>query len=128
VQRMHPEDRFGIRNAKLGFVISRMEAGLADPIPIADLAQSVDLSTRHLERLFLTHLNQSPSRFYIHLRMTKARDLLLRTALTVVEIAQLCGYESPSHFSRSYRQFFRESPVATRRSEPATAAKTRGVA
>jgi transcriptional regulator GlxA family with amidase domain len=48
--------------------------------------------------------------------MARAKELLLHTDLSVGEIASVCGYESPSHFSRFYRQHFRESPAATRRS------------
>lgn len=116
-QRMQPEDRFGIRNAKLGFVIRRMESSLSDPIEISELADSVKLSTRQLERLFRTNLNKSPSKFYIDLRMSRAKELLIRTDLAVAEIADVCGYESPSHFSRFYRQHFRESPAATRKAD-----------
>ena len=65
VQKMNPEDRFGIRNAKLGFVIRRMEASLNEPVDIKDLAESTSLSVRQLERLFLANLGKSPSKFYI---------------------------------------------------------------
>lgn len=114
-QRREPEDRFGIRNAKLGFVIRRMEASLSDPIEIAELADSVTLSTRQLERLFHGHFQKSPSKFYIELRMTRARELLMYTDLAISEIANVCGYESASHFSRFYRQHFNESPAMTRK-------------
>lgn len=113
---MAPEDRFGIRNAKLGFVIRRMESSLSDPIEISELAGSINISPRQLERLFQANLGKSPSKFYIDLRMARARELLLHTDLAVGEIANVCGYESPSHFSRFYRQHYHESPAATRRS------------
>ncbi|MCC2613688.1 GlxA family transcriptional regulator [Neorhizobium sp. Rsf11] len=117
VQRMSPEDRFGIRNAKLAFVVRRMEATLGDPLDISDLSDSVALSLRQLERLFHANLGKSPMRFYIELRMARARELLVHTRLTVGEIAQLCGYESASHFGRFYRTRFHESPAATRKAE-----------
>ncbi|MFC7398077.1 GlxA family transcriptional regulator [Chelatococcus sp. GCM10030263] len=115
VQRLEPEDRFGIRHAKVGFVIRRMEASLNDPVEIAVLAENVDLSTRQLERLFHAHLGKSPSKFYIELRMARARELLTHTELAVAEVADACGYESASHFGRFYRQHFRESPTTTRK-------------
>jgi len=116
-QRMQPEQRFGIRNAKLGFVIRRMESSLFSPIEITDLADSVKLSARQLERLFRTNLKKTPSRFYLELRMTRAKELLLDTDLSVAEIAEICGYESPSHFSRFYRQHFGETPAETRKAD-----------
>jgi transcriptional regulator GlxA family with amidase domain len=86
-------------------------------VDIADLADSVQVSTRQLERLFRANLKKTPSRFYLELRMTRARELLLDTDLSVAEIADVCGYESPSHFSRFYRQHFNESPAATRKAD-----------
>jgi transcriptional regulator GlxA family with amidase domain len=47
--------------------------------------------------------------------MARAKDLLVHTDLSVAEVADVCGYESPSHFSRFYRQHFDESPAATRK-------------
>ncbi|MBB4508651.1 GlxA family transcriptional regulator [Rhizobium johnstonii] len=117
VQRMSPEDRFGIRNAKLAFVVRRMEASLGDPVEISDLASSVALSLRQLERLFHANLGKSPTHFYIELRMTRAKELLVYTELAIGEIAEICGYQSASHFGRSYRTRFRESPAATRKAE-----------
>jgi len=117
VQRMQPEDRFGIRNAKLGFVIRRMESSLSAPIEISELADSVSLSPRQLERLFHANLGKSPSRFYIDLRMVRAKELLIHTELSIAEVADVCGYQSPSHFSRFYRQHFDESPAATRKAD-----------
>ena len=114
-QRMVPEDRFGIRNAKLGFVVRRMESSLSDPIEISELADSVSISPRQLERLFRTHLHKSPSQFYIDLRMARAKELLVHTGLSVADIASVCGYDTPSHFSRFYRQHFGETPAASRR-------------
>jgi transcriptional regulator GlxA family with amidase domain len=115
---MNPEDRFGIRNAKLGFVIRRMEASLNVPIYIEDLAAGASLSVRQLERLFHLNLGKSPSQFYITLRLARARELLLNTNLGVAKIAETCGYQSASHFSRIFRQYFDESPAATRKSDP----------
>lgn len=118
IQKMNPEDRFGIRNAKLGFVIRRMEASLNMPIDIEDLAESTSLSVRQLERVFHANLGKSPSKFYIELRLARAKELLLNTNLGVAAIADICGYQSASHFSRIYRQHFQESPAATRKLDP----------
>ncbi len=117
VQRMEPEHRFGIRNGKLGFVIRRMESSLYEPIEIGELARGVNISVRQLERIFHANLKKSPSQFYLDLRMARARELLLQTDMSVAEIANVCGYESHSHFSRFYRQYFDESPAATRRAD-----------
>lgn len=117
VQRMSPEGRFGIRNSKIAYVVRRMEASLSAPVEITQLADSVALSLRQLERIFHANFGKSPSKFYIELRMARARELLTLTELPISQIATLCGYDSTSHFSRFYRQKFQESPAATRKTE-----------
>ena len=69
------------------------------------------------EGSFIQHANlgKSPSKFYIELRMARARELLVHTELAIADIAHVCGYDSPSHFSRFYRRHFKERPATTRK-------------
>ena len=61
------------------------------------------MSTRQLERLFRRYLNRSPKRYYMELRLQKARNLLMQTDMSVINVALACGFASPSHFSKCYR-------------------------
>jgi transcriptional regulator GlxA family with amidase domain len=71
-------------------------------------------SRRQLERLFRGYLSVSPSRHYLNLRLFRARQLLDSTDLRILEIAIACGFESPSHFSKTFREHFGESPNSIR--------------
>jgi transcriptional regulator GlxA family with amidase domain len=68
------------------------------------------LSTRQLERLFRKYLSRSPARYYLELRLHKARLLLLQTNMSVIDVALACGFVSASHFSKCYRDFFGRTP------------------
>ena len=57
-------------------MISLMEKNLEEPLGRVELARSAGLSTRQLERLFRKYLNRSPARYYLELRLNKARLLL----------------------------------------------------
>ena len=61
-----------------------MEQHLADPLPIADIARRLQLSTRQLERLFQTVMGQRPAEFYRGLRLRYARFLLDTTGRSVM--------------------------------------------
>ena len=72
-QRLSIPTRIGVRHPKLSQVIQMMEGNIEDPMSPADLAEDVGMSTRQLERLFRRYLNRSPKRYYMELRLQKAR-------------------------------------------------------
>ena len=114
-QRMEIASRYGIRNKKLVHVIGEMEAHSEPPLTTLALADSINVTRRQLERLFRLHLNDTPSGFYLRLRLEKARQLLRQTDMSVLEVSIACGFESPSYFTRSYRARFARCPREDRR-------------
>ena len=109
-QRMSLPARLGVRHPKLLSVIELMEQNLEEPMSRAELAGRAGLSTRQLERLFRKYLSRSPARYYLELRLHKARLLLLQTNMSVIDVALACGFVSASHFSKCYRDFFGRTP------------------
>lgn len=113
-QRMSLPARIGARHPKLVSIIEKMEEQLEDPLSPSILAKQAGLSTRQLERLFRRYLDRSPKRYYLELRLKKARSLLLQTDLSVINVALACGFSSPSHFSKCYRNFYGRTPYRER--------------
>ena len=119
-QRLSIPTRIGVRHPKLSQVIQMMEGNIEDPLSPADLAEQVDMSTRQLERLFRRYLNRSPKRYYMELRLGKARNLLMQTDMSVINVALACGFASPSHFSKCYRSHYNTTPYRERGSQGIT--------
>jgi transcriptional regulator GlxA family with amidase domain len=113
-QRLSVPARIGVRHPKLVQIIQTMERSTEEPISPSELAKSVNMSTRQLERLFRRYLNRSPKRYYMELRLEKARNLLLQTDMSVINVALACGFTSPSHFSKCYRAYFNRTPYRER--------------
>ena len=113
-QRLSVPARIGVRHPKLVQVIQTMERSTEEPVSPAELARGVNMSTRQLERLFRRYLNRSPKRYYMELRLEKARNLLLQTDMSVINVALACGFTSPSHFSKCYRANFNRTPYRER--------------
>ncbi len=113
-QRLSVPTRIGVRHPKLAQVIRMMETHIEDPISPAILAQDVGMSTRQLERLFRRYLSRSPKRYYMELRLQKARNLLMQTDMSVINVALACGFTSPSHFSKCYRAHYQTTPYRER--------------
>lgn len=96
--------------AKLAEALALMEANLAEPLPTEEIARLVGVSRRQLERLFRQHLDALPSRWYLELRLQRARRLLRQTPQSVLQIALGCGFASGPHFSNAYRAQFGHTP------------------
>lgn len=109
-QRMEIANRYGLRNKKLVRVIGEMERNTEQPLNTEVLADSVQITRRQLERLFRLHLDDTPSGFYLRLRLDKARQLLRQTDMSVLEVSIACGFESASYFTRCYRARFERCP------------------
>ncbi len=113
-QRLSIPARIGVRHPKLARVIAFMENHIEDPVSPSDLATEVDMSTRQLERLFRRYLNRSPKRYYMELRLERARNLLMQTDMSVISVALATGFTSPSHFSKCYRAQYDTTPYRER--------------
>ncbi len=109
-QRMGLRNRLDITQPKLLAAIELMEDNLEEPLSRRVLAAHTGVSTRQLERLFRKYLRRTPTRYYLELRLDRARGLLTQTAMSVLDVALACGFVSASHFSKCYREFFGKTP------------------
>ena len=113
-QRMEIAARYGLHNRKAIQVVKLMREHIEDPLSADQLATSISVTRRQLERLFSTHLRDTPSRFYLNVRLDRARELLQQTDMPVTAVGIACGFDSPTYFSRAYRLRFSLSPKADR--------------
>lgn len=90
--------------------VKLMKKNIETPLPIKMVAKKSNISVRQLERKFSSLASTTPRRFYMGLRLSRARLLLLETNLSVTEISQASGFKSLTHFSQSYRCQFRKNP------------------
>ena len=109
-QRVPLSARIGGGQPKLTEAVSLMEANFEEPLPTEDIARLVGVSRRQLERLFKQHLSSLPSRYYLEMRLTRARSLLRETSQSILQIGLSCGFSSGPHFSSSYRSHFGITP------------------
>lgn len=109
-QRMSVLNKTGVRHFKLAQAVDLMQANLDEPIPPSEVAELVGISTRQLERLFKRYLGASPKKYYLGLRLEKARNLLRQTDMSMIDICIACGFQSPSHFSKCYRSEYGVPP------------------
>lgn len=98
------------RNPVLIGVVARMRAHLEEPLSIDTLADEAGISRRQLERVFRATLGESPQRVYQHLRLDRARGLLVETDLPLAEIGAASGFATQEGFVRAFRARFGVAP------------------
>ena len=106
--------QIGVSHDSLIKVAQLMEDNIEKPLSLDEIAAATGLSRRQIERLFKRHLNCVPKRYYLQMRLRRARELLLQTSMPIIDITTACGFQSPPHFSRCYRAQFGCPPSAER--------------
>jgi len=92
-----------------------MRSNLTNPVDKQNVARHINKSPRAMERLFQRHINTSPSRYYLILRLQKAHELLASTNQSIEEISRACGFISGAHFSRAFTQRYGGAPSKLRK-------------
>lgn len=95
-------------------LLQLMNSNIEEPLSIDELATCVNASRRRVERLFQAHLETTPSRYYLELRITQARRLLLQSNESISNIAISSGFLSSTHFSHCFKDYFGSSPSQVR--------------
>ncbi len=104
---------------KLIDVINLMESNIEVPLSLPNIAERCNLSLRQIERLFSKYRQLTPSQYYLSLRLMYAKQLLLNTNRSVIDISIASGFETQSYFTACYRKFYGSSP-RNHRSQVAT--------
>lgn len=118
-QPLFTQETNNIRVRKAMLLIERH---LSSPLSVEFIAQHVNVSVRHLERLFHTEVGMSPQAFAFRLRMNNAYNLLVSTKNSISDIALECGFMSNSHFARCFRNTYGRTPSQVRGDAKAPAA------
>ncbi|WP_289031938.1 GlxA family transcriptional regulator [uncultured Paraglaciecola sp.] len=110
MQRIPLQHVVGAKQSKLQDIVHLMEANIEEPLSLNELAGFVNLSRRQLERLFHRYLHCSPHRYYMQIRLMRAKQLIKQTNISIIEVAICCGFVSTPHFSKCYRNAFKIPP------------------
>jgi transcriptional regulator GlxA family with amidase domain len=119
-QHIPLQAQVGVYHDRLIKAAALMEENIEEPLSLDELAAAIGVSRRQIERLFKRHLDQVPTRYYLEIRLRRARELLLQTSMSIMDITTACGFQSPPHFSKCYRSVFGYPPSAERRPTPET--------
>ena len=106
--------QLGVGHEALLHAAQLMEENIEKPLSLDEIAAATELSRRQIERLFKRHLNTMPKRYYLQMRLRRAREFLLHTPMPIIDITAACGFRSTTHFSKAYHALFGYPPSTER--------------
>jgi AraC-like DNA-binding protein len=109
-----------IRRAK-----AHIHAHLAEPMTLESVAKAVGVSPFHFCKIFKSATGLTFTDFVSHARVEKAKRLLMKPTSRITDVAYDVGFQSLSHFNRSFRRIVSESPSEFRSRMKAPAAGLR---
>jgi AraC family carnitine catabolism transcriptional activator len=83
-------------------------------LSIPEICKKLNISQRHLGRLFKTYVRKTAVLYYRDIRLDRARGLVTQTELKLSEVSVASGFSSQVHFSRAYHERFGLSPKQDR--------------
>ncbi|RUW35398.1 MULTISPECIES: GlxA family transcriptional regulator [unclassified Mesorhizobium] len=100
---------------RLAQAIRLMEAHVDEPLTIDAVAKRAGVTARTLESIFRRSIGETPGAYYLRLRLSAARRLVVDTRIAMTDIAGRTGFSSAAAFSRAFSRAFGEAPVRLRR-------------
>ena len=82
----------------------------AEDISIEQLAKLSKLSKSHFTKLFTKEMQVSPMVYLKTIRLQNAKKMLRAKELSVTQVAQQCGFNSVSYFSKLFKEYYNQTP------------------
>jgi len=100
----------GLSGYKLRRVTEYIDAKLDEEISLNELAAVAELSSFHFVRAFRKSIGKTPQQFLMHRRVERAKELLSRPDLPIVEVGLRTGFKNQSHFTTLFRKYTNFTP------------------
>ena len=106
----------GLSGYKLRRVKEFINENLEEDLSLAEISAVADLSQFHFARAFRKSTGLTPQQYLMHQRIERAKELLLKNDLPIVEVSLRTGFKNQSHFTSLFRKFTRLTPKVWRES------------
>ncbi len=112
-------DRISERDRKrISAMLEYIHTHYAENITLDDIASSASISPREALRCFKRTIGRSPIEYLVKYRLSQSADALLNEKdKTISEIASLCGFDSPSYFSKEFKTYYQKTPKEYRNTQ-----------
>jgi AraC family transcriptional regulator len=95
---------------RLKRTIDYVDAHLAEPMTLAEIASVAGLTRMHFAAQFRAATGLRPHEYLLRRRVERAQDMFARTSMSIVDVALSVGFQNQSHFTRIFKRFVGEPP------------------
>jgi AraC-like DNA-binding protein len=99
---------------RLKRAIDYLEARLAEPVSLADLASSAGLTRMHFAAQFRAATGLRPHEYLLRRRIERAQEMLVGTGMSLVDVALSVGFQTQAHFTTVFKRYAGQPPRAWR--------------
>lgn len=96
--------------ARIKKVINYIHHNYASKIDLRALSSLVELSPNYFHKIFTQIMNTTPCEYILHIRLDKAKEFLIKTNMTIQQVADSSGFENSSYFSEVFKKANNLSP------------------
>ena len=114
------EKRTDKSNLYVKKAVEFIQNNYSNPIGVNDVAEYTAVSRSYLYRLFREATGKSPQEYLTAFRITRARELLSFTALSIESVALSCGYRDPLVFAKTFKNKTGKAPSEYRKAHHKT--------
>ncbi len=113
-QSIHEPRSGGLSGRRLRLVLECMGSNYGRDLSLSDLAGVAGMSTFHFAREFKRATNSTPHQYLMKLRVDRAKELLSKSEMPLVEVGHEAGFSHQSHFTRLFRRLTGTTPQSYR--------------
>ncbi len=96
---------------RLAGMLRFIQEHYAESITLADLCSAAYIGEREAMRCFRRTVGESPMQYLTKFRLIKSSNLLLEdSSLSIAEIASRCGFDSPSYYTKKFKELYKNTP------------------
>lgn len=95
---------------RIEYITTYLQENFYNQISLTEISEKLHISETHLERIFKQAMGINPYKYLLNIRMVNAKRLLESNSMAASEVADACGFNSLSSFSRTFKQIYGCSP------------------
>ncbi|MBW4451761.1 MAG: AraC family transcriptional regulator [Nostoc indistinguendum CM1-VF10] len=102
----------GLPKHKLKEAIAHINDNLDQNLSLAEIAAIAQISPHYFASLFKQSMGIAPHQYITKCRVERAKYLLAKRELSIIQVSQLVGFQSQSHFTKVFRKYIGITPQA----------------
>jgi AraC family transcriptional regulator len=102
--------RGGLSPGRLRRIKELVQAKMEEELSLSEMADAAGLSTAHFANMFRKSTGESPHQFVLRQRVERAKEMLCKPEIRVLDVAVACGFKTQQHFARVFRRICGASP------------------